>query len=148
MLRGLQTVPVASLPDAFDLTDRAPVADVATVQSEAFGDPYDVTYAFVEPKLGPRAAPPQLTLTAYAGSEPVACATVVWMDGVAGVYGVAVREAWRRQGLGAGLTAACLQQAARAGCDLAYLNPSDIGYGVYASLGFVDALPLRVWVPD
>jgi hypothetical protein len=42
----------------------------------------------------------------------------------------------------------CLQRAAASGCDLAYLNPSEGGYRTYASLGFVDALPMRIWVPD
>jgi predicted N-acetyltransferase YhbS len=72
----------------------------------------------------------------------------VRLDGVAGIYGVAVRDAWRRRGIGAGLTALCLRRARDAGCDLAYLNPSDAGYGVYASLGFVDAAPMRIWLPD
>jgi GNAT superfamily N-acetyltransferase len=69
------------------------------------------------------------------------------MDGVAGIYGVAVRGGWRRRGIGAALTSSCLQHAATEGCDLAYLNPSPIGYAMYASLGFVEVLPMRVWVP-
>jgi GNAT superfamily N-acetyltransferase len=136
------------VPAGLEVTGRAVTTDVAKVQSEAFGDPYDVTLAFVAPTVGPAAAPPQRTLTAYDGDEPVGVATVAWMGTVAGIYGVAVREPWRRRGIGAALTARCLHRAASAGCDLAYLNPSEIGYGVYASLGFVDAPPMRVWVPD
>ncbi|MDX6197385.1 MAG: hypothetical protein QOJ79_536 [Actinomycetota bacterium] len=147
MLRRLAALPDAAAP-RIEVVDTAPPAHVALVQSEAFGDEYDVTLAFVSPTLGPAAAPPQQTLTAYDGDEPVGVATVARMDGVAGIYGVAVREGWRRRGLGAALTAMCLQRAAASGCDLAYLNPSETGYGVYASLGFVDALPMRVWVPD
>lgn len=138
-----------SLVDApLDLTARAdaPAVDVARVQSEAFEDAYDVTLEFVTPTVGPGAAPPQETWTAYDDAEAVGCATVAMTDCVAGIYGVAVRNAFRRRGLGAGLTALCLQRARGAGCDLAYLNPSDLGYGVYASLGFVDALPMRIWV--
>jgi predicted N-acetyltransferase YhbS len=147
MLLRLATVPDAPLPVGIETTDRAPLADVALVQSEAFGDPYDVTSAFVAPTLGPTAAPPQLTVTAYDGGEPVGCATVARMDRVAGIYGVAVRAAWRRRGIGAALTTICLREASAATCDLAYLNPSEIGYGVYASLGFIDAPPMRIWVP-
>jgi GNAT superfamily N-acetyltransferase len=142
-LGALQDAPL-DLPARSD----APAADVARVQSEAFEDEYGVTLEFVAPTIGPDAAPPQETWTAYDGAEPVGCATVVVLDGVAGIYGVAVRGAWRRNGLGAGLTALCLRRARDEGCDLAYLNPSDLGYGVYASLGFVDALPMRIWVPD
>jgi GNAT superfamily N-acetyltransferase len=148
MIRRLDALPDAPVPGGIAVTDRAPTVDVARVQSEAFGDPYDVTLAFVAPTLGPKAAPPQKTLTAYDVHEPVGCATIVQMDGVAGIYGVAVLEKWRRRGIGAALTALCLQRAAALGCDLAYVNPSDIGYGMYASLGFVDALPMRVWVPE
>ena len=126
----------------------APAADVALVQSEAFGDEYDVTLAFVAPTLRPGATPRRETWTAYDRQEPAGCASVARMDGVAGIYGVAVRAAWRRRGIGAGLTALCLRRARDAGCDLAYLNPSEVRYGVYASLGFVDALPMRVWIPD
>jgi GNAT superfamily N-acetyltransferase len=148
MLASLDVGTEAALPDGIAVTERAPTVDVARIQSEAFGDPYDVTLAFVAPTLGPRAAPPQQTLTAYAGEEPVGCATVVRLDGVAGLYGVAVREAWRRRGIGGALTALCMRQAAAAGCDLAYLNPSEIGYGMYASLGFTDAPPMRIWLPE
>jgi GNAT superfamily N-acetyltransferase len=149
MLRRLDGLhDVSPLPPRIAMTDRAPTADVAQVQSEAFGDPYEVTLAFVAPSLGPKAAPPQKTFTAYDVHEPVGSATVVLMDGVAGIYGLAVRDTWRRRGIGAALTATCLQHAAASGCDLAYLNPSEIGYRIYASLGFVDAPAMRVWVPD
>jgi GNAT superfamily N-acetyltransferase len=144
MLRDLTDLPV----DA-DLAVRsdAPAADVAVVQAEAFGDAYDVVLDFVTPTLGPDARPPQRTITSYDGDQPVGCATVAFLDGVAGVYGVAVRERWRRRGLGAALTTRCLHLAAAEGCDLAYLNPSPMAYDVYASLGFRDALPFRIWVP-
>jgi GNAT superfamily N-acetyltransferase len=148
MLRRLDAIPELPLPGRISVTDRAPTVDVAQVQSEAFGEPYDVTLAFLRPTLGPHAAPPQQTVVAYDVHEPVGCATFARQDGVAGIYGVGVREKWRRRGIGAALTAMCLKRAAAAGCDLAYLNPSDSGYGVYASLGFVDAPPMRVWVPD
>src|SRR3954471_1058368 len=128
MMLRLGTVPAPPPPARIAVTDRAPTVDVVRVQSEAFGDPYDVTHAFLAPQLGPKAAPPQKTLTAYDVHEPVGCATVVQLDGVAGIYGVAVREKWRRRGIGAALTAMCLQRALANGCDLAYLNPSDIGY--------------------
>jgi GNAT superfamily N-acetyltransferase len=148
MLLHLDALRSAALPKGIAVTDRAPTADVAHVQSEAFGDPYDVTRAFVAPMLGPRSAPPQRTLAAYDGVEPVGCATAVRMDDVAGVYGVAVRQAWRGRGIAAALTCMVLEHARAAGCDLAYLNPSELGYGAFAALGFAGALPMRVWVAD
>ncbi|MFN2539138.1 MAG: hypothetical protein ABR549_13465, partial [Mycobacteriales bacterium] len=59
MLRRLGKASDAPMPDGIAVTDRALTADVAQVQSEAFGDPYDVTLAFLAPQLGPKAAPPQ-----------------------------------------------------------------------------------------
>lgn len=135
------------LPAGLTVRLDAPAADIALVQSEAFGDPYDVALAFVEPFVRPAALPPQQTLTAYEGCEPVGCATVAVMGDVAGIYGVAVRDRCRRRGLGAHLTGAMVGLAVAAGCDLVYLNPSQIGYGVYARLGFSDATPYRIWVP-
>jgi predicted N-acetyltransferase YhbS len=148
MLRGTGTVPAAPLPARVRISADAPASDVALVQAEAFGDMFETSLAFVTPTLTPTARPPQTTLTAHEGREPVGCATVAIMDDVAGVFGVSVREAWRRRGLGAALTAAVMRVAADAGCDLLYLNPSELGYGVYAQLGFIDASPFHVWVPD
>jgi GNAT superfamily N-acetyltransferase len=113
MLRG-----VADLPDLpVEVRADAPVDDVAQVQAEAFGDELDLALAFVTPTLRPDAAPPQATLTTYDGDDPVGCATVAVMDGTAGVFGVAVRERWRRRGLGAALTVAALREARDRGCD-------------------------------
>jgi GNAT superfamily N-acetyltransferase len=148
MLLRLDGLRPAFMPPKIAVTDRAPTADVAQVQSEAFGDPYAVTLAFVAPTLGPNPAPPQQTLAAYDGAEPVGCATAVRMDDVVGVYGVAVREKWRRRGIGAALTHMVLENARTLGCDLAYLNPSDLAYGMYAALGFRGSLPMRIWLPD
>ncbi|MCA1713262.1 MAG: GNAT family N-acetyltransferase [Actinobacteria bacterium] len=144
MLRGLEALPALSVQARTD----APAADVALVQAEAFEDEYALTLAFVEPTLRPDAQPPQVTLTAYDRDQPVGCATVAAIGDVAGVFGVAVRPAWRRQGLGARLTAAALRWARGRGCDLAFLNPSEMAYGMYAALGFRDAEPFRIWVPD
>ena len=147
MLREATDLPTPALPGRLTVRWDAPAADVAGVQAEAFGDAYDTALAFVTPQLAEGALPPQRTVTSYDGQEPVGVATVARMDAVAGVYGVAVRERWRRHGIGAALTAQVMAAAAADGCDLLYLNPSDAGYGVYVSLGFRDAPPLRIWHP-
>ena len=141
MLRDLEALP--PLPD-LDLR-WGTTSDAARVQAEAFGD----ALADVEALLGPKRTNAACgVVTAYDGSTPVSTATVVVADGVAGVFGVGTVASHRRQGLGAAVTLAALHEAARRGCDLAYLNPSELGYGVYAALGFTDAPPWRVWVPD
>ena len=145
MLRDLDELP--DLPPVRTRPD-APAADVALVQAEAFGDELDVSLSFVTPTLLPDMRPPQRTITTYDGDDPTGCATVAFLDGVAGVFGVAVREPWRRRGLGAALTAECLRLAVAAGCDLAFLNPSRMAHGMYGALGFRDALPFRIWIPE
>ena len=82
-------------------------------------------------------------MTAYDGA-PVSTATLVVADGVAAVYGVGTVIGWRGRGLGRAVTLAVLHEARARGCDLAFLNPSDLGYGVYARLGFRDAPGWRV----
>lgn len=139
MLRDLDDLP--PLPDVDLRWDSA--RDAALVQAEAFGEPLEASETFLAPKL---VNPACAVVTAYDGQEPVSTATLVVADGVAAVFGVGTVRSRRRQGLGAATTLAVLHEAVRRGCDLAYLNPSDLGHGVYAGLGFTDAPPLQVWL--
>jgi GNAT superfamily N-acetyltransferase len=147
MLRGPDDLPAPALPAGLAIRWDAPATEVAGVQAEGFGDPFDLALAFVAPQLAPGALPRQRTATAYDGDQPIGVATVALMDDVAGIYGVAVRQRWRRRGVGAALTAAVAAAAVADGCDLLYLNPSAEGHGVYASLGFRDAPPYGIWHP-
>lgn len=138
MLRPLDGLPpVPDLPLRWGHSD-----DVLAVQEEAFGD--DDLSEFLSPKA---ALPGCAIVTAYDGELPVATARVICTEGVAAVYGVGTVAAHRRRGLGAAVTLAVLNEAVRRGCDLACLNPSDLGRGVYASLGFTDVAPWRIYAP-
>jgi GNAT superfamily N-acetyltransferase len=108
------------------------------VQQRVFGD--ELAREFVLPKL---VNPSCGVVTAHEGG-PIATATLVVADRVAAVFGVATLSSHRRHGLGAAVTVAVLHEARARGCDLAYLNPSDLGYGLYARLGFEDAPGWRV----
>ncbi len=138
MMRGL-----SGLPPAEDVALRWDAADdAAAVQAVGFDTTPNLSRDFVLPKT--RGAACRLVV-GYVGGEPVATATLVQVDGVAGVYGVAALPEHRRRGLGRAVTLAVLHAAADNGCDLAFLNTSPMAHGVYASLGFVDDLPWRVW---
>jgi GNAT superfamily N-acetyltransferase len=128
MLRSL-----TALPDVPDLELRWGGDGMLAVQQAAFGD--ELLDAFLQTKPAVSVA---ALVTAYDGTLPVATARVFCVDGVAGVYGVGTVPSHRRQGLGAAVTVAALHEAARRGCDLAFLNPSELGYGMYAALGFQD----------
>jgi len=133
MLRDLD-----DLPPVPDLDLRWGDAAAGQLQQEVFGD--DLAADFVAPKLVNDAC---AVVTAYDG-QPVSSATLVVVDGVAAVYGVGTLEAHRGRGLGRAVTLAVMHEGRRRGCDLAFLNPSDLGYGVYAHLGFTDAPGWRV----
>ena len=133
MLRDL-----ANLPAVPDLDLRWADEGAGPVQQQVFDD--DLTAEFVQPKL---VNPACAVVTAYQGG-PVSTATLVVAHGVAAVYGVATLESHRGRGLGRAVTLAVLHEGLRRGCDLAFLNPSDFGYGVYARLGFTDAPGWRV----
>ncbi len=136
MLRGLADLPsVPPLDLRWGHSD-----DVVHVQTEAFGDENLREFLGAKTLLAGCAV-----VTAYDADRPVATARVICVDGVAAVYGVGTVASHRRRGLGRALTLAVLHEGLRRGCDLACLNPSQQGYGVYASLGFADAPPWRIY---
>ena len=109
-----------------------------------FDDDVSTERAFVLPKLVNEALRRRHGVRR---GRPVSTATLVVVDEVAAVFGVATLSSYRRRGLGRAVTLAVLHEGVRRGADVAYLNPSDLGDPVYRALGFVDELPWRVWVP-
>jgi predicted GNAT family acetyltransferase len=72
------------------------------------------------------------------GGEIVSTALAFTVDGATGVFDVATPPAHRGRGYGAALTARVARDGLAAGSELAYLQSSDVGYGVYRGLGFRD----------
>ncbi len=142
MVRDLEELP--ALPNQ-PLRWDAPAEDVAVVQAAAFEMPLDEARAFVAPKLGNPTC--DVVVANDQDGQPVASATGVLVDGVVAVFGVGTLPSHRRQGLGSAVTLAVLHRARDQGADLAYLNPSDLGYGAYRKLGFLDAPGWRIWSP-
>ena len=70
--------------------------------------------------------------------------------GVAGIYNVSTRPGWRRRGIGAAVTRATVTAARDQGYRLAILHASDLGAGVYRSIGFraLCRIGQCVWVPE
>jgi GNAT superfamily N-acetyltransferase len=78
--------------------------------------------------------------------EPVATGLLRWTGGdVAGVYGIAVRRAFQRQGLGALATLLTVREGARRGARIAILQATSDGFPVYARLGFHAICSFRSW---
>lgn len=67
---------------------------------------------------------------------PVACASFFEGGGAAGLYNVGTVESARHRGLGAWISSVALLHGRDRGHGLGVLQASDLGYGVYARLGF------------
>lgn len=64
----------------------------------------------------------------------------------AGVYFLCTRPVFRRKGMGAAVTEACLQTAKRAGVSRAVLYASAMGQSVYEKLGFQTSQMLQEYL--
>ena len=83
---------------------------------------------------------------AWDGAEPVATSAVFYCEGVAGIYNVATRAAWRGRGLGTALTLQPLADAHRRGYRAAILQASEMGYPIYQRLGFKEVCRMLYYV--
>jgi ribosomal protein S18 acetylase RimI-like enzyme len=86
-------------------------------------------------------------LLAWYDDVPCATAAVSVSEHGAGIVGVATLVAYRRRGVGRAVTAAAVREGAALGAELAWLYPTPMARGLYASLGFaVLDEEAEVWV--
>jgi ribosomal protein S18 acetylase RimI-like enzyme len=77
--------------------------------------------------------------------EPVATGLLRSTPGVAGVYGIAVRRAFQRRGLGALATLLTVREGARRGAQRVVLQATKEGFPVYEKLGFQTICSFKSW---
>ena len=82
----------------------------------------------------------------YAGGEPVATGLGVRTGRTIGVYNVATLPDARGRGYGAAITRRVMADGAAAGCDVAILQASEMGYPIYERLGFRTVVEYMAWV--
>jgi len=85
----------------------------------------------------------------YYEDTPVATASVLYSDGVAGIYNVATMPEARGKRIGSSITAAPLIDARERGYSISILHSSDMGYNVYRRLGYQEICRLirYEWTP-
>jgi GNAT superfamily N-acetyltransferase len=81
----------------------------------------------------------------YERGEPAACVAVVDEGGDCGIYCVATRPASRGRGLASALMRRALVEARQRGCSTSSLQSSELGFPVYARIGYRDVGPIEVW---
>lgn len=112
--------------------------DFALVNAENWSPPDPHVLRFYESVgpflLGPGS--PQRFYVGYFDGVPVAASELTEAGGVAGLYNVSTRAAYRRRGFGAAMVLVPLLGARGRGVRVAVLQASADGVGVYARLGF------------
>lgn len=148
-------LPATALPEGYTF-ERVTGTDQRDAWGEVFARGYElpepVGAAFTggigeNPGHGPEGAVRYYWI--LKAGKPVATSMLMLGQGVAGVYAVATLAEERGRGLGAHATAQALREAGRVGYGVGVLQSSEMGYGVYQKLGFVDVgnVPLLVRVP-
>ena len=116
--------------------------DVAAVATEGFGGDLTINRAFVSDSVW--RDPRNRVYLARLDGRPVATAETTVQDRMLGVFGVATVPSARRRGVGAAITAHAVRDRAEE-ADVAFLQSSAMGRGVYASLGFRQVSTWEVW---
>lgn len=138
--------PAMLLDPARDGVTERPGLEIARVQTaaeltafqetafEGFGLPVQLGSLFLTEQL--MSAPGVDLYLGCVDGAPASTSLLVPSHGVAGVYWVATREAFRRRGLGEALTWAAVRGGVAQGCRVASLQASRMGEPVYERMGF------------
>ena len=115
----------------------------ADTLAEGFGNPRSFTRIFAEP-----GAWDALGVVSYIGwceGRPVATASRVVTEGVAGIYNVCTAPGFRRRGFGAAITWRAALDGLADGCEVSLLQSSNQGYSVYREMGYRKLTSYRAW---
>jgi ribosomal protein S18 acetylase RimI-like enzyme len=124
------------------VTDPGMLDEVARVDAASFGGEADVTRGFMPDAM--LDDPAHRVYLGILDGEVVAAAETSLAGRVLGVFGVATVPEARRRGIGAAITAHVVADR-RDDADLAVLESSEMGEGVYGRLGFRTIMTREVW---
>jgi GNAT superfamily N-acetyltransferase len=138
------SVPVPDGHEIRRVTDLAGVRDHIAAGSAGFGMPVEWFEAIMgSATLADRSA---VVYVGYTDGAPVTAGLGYRTGTTMGVYNIATVEAARRRGFGAAMTMRIVDDGGAAGCDVAVLQSSDMGYPIYERLGFRTVVRYRAWI--
>jgi len=114
--------------------DRDGVNDHVLAGAGGFGIPVSWMEAIVTEAL--LDLPGASLYVGYSDGQPVTSGLGIRTGRTIGVYNIATIEPARRRGFGAAMTRRIVADGAAAGCDVAILQATDMGYPIYERLGF------------
>jgi ribosomal protein S18 acetylase RimI-like enzyme len=126
------------------VSDEAQLLAFCKVAAKAFGMP-SLMVKRIFPHL-PAPTDPFVPLVGYEGDEPVATSAATVADGITGIYMVGVMPKSRRRGYGEAITWAAAQVGREKGCEVSYLQASEMGLPVYKKMGFKVVTQYPEWV--
>jgi ribosomal protein S18 acetylase RimI-like enzyme len=126
------------------VADPAEAGVHARIAAEAFEVPVEFFDAFATPDV--LAQPGFRTYLGLVDDVPVTTAIGLRGDDYVGIFDVATPGRYRGRGYGAAVTAMAVLDGFEAGASFAFLQSSEMGYGVYERLGFQTLESWSVWV--
>lgn len=116
-------------------TTEPAIREYASVFSTVFEIPLETAEKALLPYASYQNDDLQLLLGTVDG-DSVACGMMVQSGSVAGVYGIAVIDTYRRRGIGEAMTWAVLQAGKESGCQRGVLVSTEMAYPLYSQMGF------------
>ncbi len=120
--------------DIRQVTDEAGLEDHIRIVAAGFDLPEELIRASMAPELIGRDG--TAIYVGYTDGEPVSSGLGIRSGRTIGVYSIATVAAARGRGYGAAMTSRVAFDGAVAGCDVAILQASEMGYPIYERLGY------------
>jgi predicted GNAT family acetyltransferase len=149
-LHPVEADAAAADPAAYEVrlaTDRAGIEDHVRTGAAGFDMPEELLGAVVVPDLLHRDS--VAVYVGYTDGEAVSTGLGLRSGRTIGVYNVATVEGARGRGYAAAMTRRVVADGVAAGCDVAILQSSAMGYAIYERLGFRTVIEYMAYVePD
>ena len=147
---GMALQPISSMPpgpaelEIRVARDAAVLDDHCRVAAAGFGIDIDIVRSFLT--VAALADPATAVYAGYVDGQPVATSLGYRTGDTIGVYNVATVESARRRGYGAAMTRKAIAAGGAAGCSVATLQASAMGFPIYESIGFRTVARYRAYV--